>query len=104
MNPDSSVIDLEKLRVTIAETLELEPAEVTDDAHFVRDLGADSLLALEMQVVLEEQYDVRLTEDDLRAASTLLAAHALLVAKAAARTADAEARAGQRIDTSATNG
>ncbi|MFI9203125.1 acyl carrier protein [Streptomyces sp. NPDC053048] len=83
MNPDSA-IDLEKLRATVAETLELDVEEVTDDARFVEDLGADSLLALEMQVVLEEQYGVHLTEDDLRAATTLRAAHALLTARTAA--------------------
>ncbi|MFI9237451.1 acyl carrier protein [Streptomyces sp. NPDC053079] len=83
MNPDSVVIDLEKLRLTIAETLELDPEEVTDDAHFVNDLGADSLLALEMQIALEEQYGVHVTEEDLRAATTLRAAHTMLTEKAA---------------------
>ncbi|MEU1819309.1 phosphopantetheine-binding protein [Streptomyces roseifaciens] len=83
MNPDDNAIDLEKLRITIAETLELDPEEVTDDAHFVKDLGADSLLALEMQISLEEQYGVHLTEADLRAATTLRAAQSLLRGKLA---------------------
>ncbi|GHG63597.1 acyl carrier protein [Streptomyces griseocarneus] len=81
MTPHHTAIDIEELRATIAETLELDPEEVTDDARFVEDLGADSLLALEMQVVLEEDYGVHLTEDDLRRTTTLRAAHALLVAR-----------------------
>ncbi|GHC40230.1 acyl carrier protein [Streptomyces cinnamoneus] len=84
MNAESTTVDLEQLRAAIAEVLELDPAEVTDDAHFVRDLGGDSLLALEMQIVLETQYGVRLTEDDLGEATSLRGMYELVLKKTAA--------------------
>ncbi|WP_107082079.1 acyl carrier protein [Streptomyces caatingaensis] len=84
MNTDSTAIDLEDLRTTIAEVLELDTEEVTDDARFVQDLGVDSLLALEMQIALEEQYGVHLTEADLGEATTLRATYDLVTRKVAA--------------------
>ncbi|MBH1934182.1 acyl carrier protein [Streptomyces sp. AV19] len=84
MNTNSTVIELEDLRGTIAELLELDPEEVTDDARFVQDLGVDSLLALEMQIVLEERYGVQLTETDLAEATSLRATYDLVTRKAAA--------------------
>ncbi|KNB53270.1 polyketide-8 synthase acyl carrier protein [Streptomyces caatingaensis] len=77
-------MDLEDLRTTIAEVLELDTEEVTDDARFVQDLGVDSLLALEMQIALEEQYGVHLTEADLGEATTLRATYDLVTRKVAA--------------------
>lgn len=83
MKSNSTAIDLEALRSTIAEVLELDPEEVTDDARFVEDLGVDSLLALEMQIALEEQYGVQLTEADLGEATSLRATYDLVTRKTA---------------------
>ncbi|MER7468371.1 phosphopantetheine-binding protein [Streptomyces sp. NPDC097981] len=65
----------------IAEILELDPKEVTADAHFANDLGVDSLLGLEPLIALEVQYDIRLTEDDLRTATSLRTAQELITRK-----------------------
>ncbi|GAA0419190.1 acyl carrier protein [Streptomyces luteireticuli] len=81
MNTNSTTVDLEHLRTTIAEVLELDPEEVTDDARYVEDLGVDSLLALEMQIALEEQYGVQLTEADLGEATSLRATYDLVMRK-----------------------
>ncbi|GHI09768.1 hypothetical protein AQI88_16365 [Streptomyces cellostaticus] len=77
---NSTVVDLEQLRATIADVLELSLDELTDDARFVEDLGVDSLIGLELQITLEVQYGVRLTEADLRRATSLHSAHRLLTA------------------------
>ena len=57
--------DLEELRRIIADTLDVELEEVTDSAHFVETLGVDSLMALEVMVVLEQHYKVRIAEERL---------------------------------------
>ncbi|MEV6521569.1 acyl carrier protein [Longispora sp. NPDC051575] len=74
-------LDKEHLRQLIAETLDTEVDEVTDTARFVDELGADSLMALEVMVVLENTYQVKIDETELRAITCLDAAFDLLVAK-----------------------
>jgi acyl carrier protein len=58
-------LDKEELRGVVAEVLDVDVAEVTDDASFVEDLGVDSLMALEVMVVLERRYRVELEESEL---------------------------------------
>ena len=73
-----AVLDLEQLRHTIADVLDTDVAEITDDARFVEDLGVDSLMALEVMVVLEKRYGVKLDESQLRRIVSLRAAYDLL--------------------------
>lgn len=75
------VLDKEDLRATIAEVLDVDDASVTDEALFVDDLGVDSLMALEVMVVLEKKYGVKLAEDEIREVSCLERAHNLLAQK-----------------------
>jgi acyl carrier protein len=79
----NAVIDLGKLRATIAEVLELDPDEITEDARFVDDLGVDSLTTMEMQIALEEEYGIKLTDDEVLSSVSLRAVHALLSNKTA---------------------
>ncbi|HZN18970.1 MAG TPA: phosphopantetheine-binding protein [Micromonosporaceae bacterium] len=74
-------LDADELRQIIAEVLDVDVTEVTDDARFVEDLGGDSLLALEIVVALEQRYLVRLTEADLRELTSIPKAYAVLAAK-----------------------
>ncbi|MEU8409485.1 acyl carrier protein [Micromonospora sp. NPDC048842] len=71
-------IDKEELRGRIATVLDIDPAEVTDDAHFAEDLEVDSLLALEITVRLEREYGVKLDEKELAAVTSLQATYDLL--------------------------
>ncbi|OEU87006.1 polyketide-8 synthase acyl carrier protein [Streptomyces abyssalis] len=71
-------LDFEDLRHTIADILDVEIDELTDDAHFVETLGVDSLMALEVMVVLERKYGVKLQEDELKEVTTLKKAYGLL--------------------------
>lgn len=77
----SAALDLEELRHTIADILDVEIDELTDDAHFVETLGVDSLMALEVMVVLERKYGVKLQEDELKEVTTLKKAYGLLAQK-----------------------
>ncbi|MEV7287845.1 acyl carrier protein [Streptomyces sp. NPDC093252] len=74
-------LDKEQLRDLVAEVLDLEVAEVTDDAHFSEDLDVDSLMALEIIVRLEKEYGVRLGERELTAITSLQGTYELLTAK-----------------------
>ncbi|GAA3892872.1 hypothetical protein GCM10023084_52110 [Streptomyces lacrimifluminis] len=74
----TSGLDKEQLRDLVADVLDLDVAEVTDDAHFVDDLDVDSLMALEITVRLEKEYGVRLAETELASITSLQSTYELL--------------------------
>ncbi|KJY31183.1 MULTISPECIES: acyl carrier protein [Streptomyces] len=76
-----AVLELENLRRTVADVLDVEETELTDEADFVNDLGVDSLMALEVMVVLEKKYGVKLGESELKEVTCLRKAYDLLDAK-----------------------
>jgi acyl carrier protein len=57
-----------ELRTMIAELIEVE--DFADDEQFVRDLGVDSMMALEMVSRIEKRYRVRIPEEALREIAT----------------------------------
>ena len=75
------VLEKEELRATIADILDVEVADVTDEAHFMQDLEVDSLMALEVMVALEKKYQVKIKESQLREITCLSKAYDLLVDK-----------------------
>ncbi|UVS80639.1 acyl carrier protein [Actinokineospora sp. UTMC 2448] len=77
----ATALDKEDLRQTVADVLELDAADVTDEASFVDDLEVDSLMALEVVVVLEKKYGVRLREGELKRISCLDAAYEVMMEK-----------------------
>lgn len=48
--------DLEKIKAIIVEQLGVDETEVTPEAHFIDDLGADSLDTVELVMALEEEF------------------------------------------------
>ncbi|MEU7471476.1 acyl carrier protein [Streptomyces sp. NPDC044984] len=74
-------LDREELRHTVAEVLDLGVDEVSDDASFTEDLEVDSLMALEVVVVLEKKYRLRLEEHELRRITSLGNAYDVLLGK-----------------------
>lgn len=62
----AQTFDPEILRRFVADVLDLDPAAVTDDAHFVADLGMDSLRALEVLVALEKEYQIKISEEEVK--------------------------------------
>jgi len=83
-SPTPVRLDREELRRTIAQVLDVDVAELTDDASFTDDLDVDSLMALEVVVVLEKAYGLRLDERELRSITSLDSAYRLLNARLAA--------------------
>lgn len=55
----------EKIRKIVADIIEVDPRNVTLDAHFVKDLGMDSVKALELLVAMEKQLKIRISDEDL---------------------------------------
>ena len=59
----------EKVKSIIVEQLGVDEEEVTPDASFVDDLGADSLDTVELVMAFEEEFGVEIPDD---AAETIL--------------------------------
>jgi len=53
----------EAVQQIVVEQLERKPEEVTLDARFIEDLGADSLDLTELLMKLEEEYNVDIDDD-----------------------------------------
>jgi len=54
----------EKLVEMIVEKLGVEPEEVTPEAAFIDDLGADSLDIVEMIMDIEEEFDLEIPDEE----------------------------------------
>jgi acyl carrier protein len=54
----------EKIKDVIVNKLGVEPGEVTDDAAFVDDLGADSLDTVELIMAFEETFNLEIPDED----------------------------------------
>jgi len=52
------------VKAIIVEQLGVKPEEVTPDASFVEDLGADSLDTVELVMALEEKFDLEIPDED----------------------------------------
>jgi acyl carrier protein len=54
----------EKVKEIISKQLGVNAAEVTPDASFVEDLGADSLDTVELVMAFEETFNVEIPDED----------------------------------------
>jgi len=54
----------EKVKKIIVEQLGVEAEEVTPEAKFIEDLGADSLDTVELIMALEEEFGVEIPDED----------------------------------------
>ena len=54
----------EKVKQIIVEQLGVEESEVTPNASFVDDLGADSLDTVELVMAFEEAFDIEIPDED----------------------------------------
>jgi len=61
----------EKITEIIVEQLGVKPEEVTPEASFVDDLGADSLDTVELVMALEEEFGVEIPDEDAEKIQTV---------------------------------
>jgi acyl carrier protein len=54
----------ERIAEIIVEQLGVSREEISPDASFVEDLGADSLDIVELVMAMEEEFDVEIPDDD----------------------------------------
>ena len=61
----------EKVKAIIVDQLGVNQSDVTPDAHFVDDLGADSLDTVELVMKLEEDFDMEIPDEDAEKIQTV---------------------------------
>ncbi len=61
----------ERVREVLAERLSVEESDVTEEANFQEDLGADSLDLVEMIMELEDQFGIKIPDEDAQKIQTV---------------------------------
>jgi len=61
----------ERVKQIVAEQLGVDEDQVTADAAFMDDLGADSLDTVELVMALEEEFDVEISDEDAEKIQTV---------------------------------
>ncbi|MCH8016137.1 MAG: acyl carrier protein [Acidobacteria bacterium] len=59
------------VKAIIVDQLGANEADVTPDAHFVDDLGADSLDTVELVMKFEEDFDIEIPDEDAEKIQTV---------------------------------
>lgn len=72
---------LAKVKGVVADKLNVGEDQVTADAKFVEDLGADSLDQVELIMALEDDFDLKIPEEEAEQLSTVGAAVEYIVTK-----------------------
>ena len=61
----------EKVKKIIIDQLGVDEAEVTPEAKFIDDLGADSLDTVELVMALEEEFGIEIPDEDAEKITTV---------------------------------
>jgi acyl carrier protein len=61
----------EEIKNLVATIIEKDPAEINPDANFFKDLGVDSMMALEILAAIEKKYKISIPEEKLTQLTTL---------------------------------
>ncbi len=55
---------ISRVKKVIAQVIEISESDVTDDANFIFDLGADSMQSLQLVAAFEEEFEIEMEEDE----------------------------------------
>lgn len=81
---DQEIITL--INTSLAEEFELEPAAMTAEANLYEDLGLDSLDTVDMVIVLERAFGMKIRdEQEIRQIRTMGDIHRFIIGKKAAQ-------------------
>ena len=72
---------LEKIKEMVAEQLNVDAADITEETAFKEDLGADSLDLFELVSNLEDEYEIEIPSEELEKITTVGAVVEFLKAK-----------------------
>ncbi|NLC70543.1 MAG: acyl carrier protein [Desulfuromonadaceae bacterium] len=61
----------ERVKQLVAEQLGVDEDQVTEEASFMDDLGADSLDTVELVMALEEEFDIEISDEDAEKVRTV---------------------------------
>ena len=61
----------EKVKAIIVDKLGVDESEVTNEASFTNDLGADSLDTVELNMEFEKEFDIQIPDDKAEAITTV---------------------------------
>ena len=64
-------MELEKLKEIIADVLNVEVNDITEDTTFVDDLGADSLDVFQIIMGIEEEFDIEIDNEEAEKITTV---------------------------------
>ncbi len=60
-----------KVKAIIVDKLGVDESEVTNEASFTNDLGADSLDTVELIMELEKEFDIQIPDDEAESIATV---------------------------------
>lgn len=55
----------------VAERMDVDEAQITNDTHFVNDLQADSLDMAELVIDMEEEFGIQITDEEAQKIQTV---------------------------------
>jgi acyl carrier protein len=64
----------ERVKEIIVDQLGVDSSEVTEKAHFIEDLGADSLDTVELVMAFEDEFKIEIPDEDAEKIMTVGAA------------------------------
>ena len=65
------IMVFDKVKEIISRELNIDSSKVTPEAHLEKDLGADSLDAVEVIMALEDEFDMSVDDDALQTIKTV---------------------------------
>ena len=74
-------MEFEKVCNSIAEVLNVDPAETRPETTFQEDLGADSLDIYQIVMKIEEEFEIRINEKDVENIRTVAEAMELITGR-----------------------
>jgi acyl carrier protein len=61
----------ERVKKIVVEHLNIDPGKVTNSANFIEDLGADSLVVVELVMAFEEEFSIEIPDDTAQSIMTV---------------------------------